>query len=204
MRKLAALVACFALAGSLVAHDITLTWNPASGDVAGYRVYYAPVGQSLTNVWLVGVTNLTTITNLVSATNLQYRFSCVAFDGAGVESDPSLELITVITPHAVKNPRFVGRSSQSFMLTWTPSDEADAATYRITYGTVMPWTTNTVTVAHPANTVTISGGLVQGTDYYFDFTVVNGAGVESLPKYQLREKLLPGGLPDLSVDVLVH
>lgn len=206
MKKLfAALGASLLLAGTAFAHDITLAWNPTDDpNVTGYKVYYAQVGQSLTNVWRVGVTNLTTITNLVSATNITYRFTCVATNAAGLESVPTMELLTVVPPHAVKNPRFVARSGNAFTLTWVASDEADAKTYRVTYGTTSPWTSNVVTVAHPATTITITNGLVAGAEHYFDFTVVNNPGVESWPKFQLREKLLPAGPPDLKVGVLVQ
>ena len=114
--------------------------------VSGYKIYYAQVGQSLTNVWRVGNTNLTTITNLVSATNIIYRFTCVATNAAGLESPPTMELQSIIPPHAVKRPRFVGYTSTSITLFWQASDEADAKTYKVTYGTTNPYTTNTVTV----------------------------------------------------------
>jgi len=206
MKKiLATLGAGILLAGSALAHDISLAWNPSTDvTVAGYKIYYAKVGESLTNVWNVGNTNLTTITNLVSATNVTYRFTCVATNAAGLESVPTMELLSVVPPHSVKNPRFVARSGSSFTLTWKPSDEADAKTYKIMYGTVNPWTENVVTVPVPTTTITITNGLVAGAEHYFDFTVINNPGVESWPKFQLREKLLPAGPPDLHVGVIVN
>jgi hypothetical protein len=187
------------------AHDITLAWNPSTdATVTGYRIYYAQVGQGLTNVWNAGMANITTVPGLTSSTDIQYRFTCVAVNAAGVESPPTLELVSVIPPHSVNFPRFVGRTGSQFTLAWLSSDEPDAKTYKITYGTVNPWTTNVVTVAHPITTATVTAGLVPGAEHYFDFTVINNPGVESWPKYQLRDKLLPAGPPDLKIGVVVR
>lgn len=206
MKKLIlALAAGIGLAGSLLAHDISLAWNPStSPDVTGYKIYYAQVGQSLTNVWTVGNTNLTTITNLVSATNIIYRFACVATNSAGLESEPTMELTSVIPPHGVKKPRFVGRTANGFTLTWAPSDETDVVNYKVTYGTVNPWTEHSVLVPVPNTMVTITNNVVPNADHYFDFTVINTAGVESWPKVQLRDKLLPAGPNDLNVVIQVQ
>lgn len=205
MKTLLGLFTGLALAASAFAHDITLTWNPSTDvTVSGYKIYYSQVGQALTNVWRVGNTNLTTITNLVSATNIIYRFTCVATNAAGLESVPTMELQSVIPPHAVKKPRFVAITSSSVMLTWQASDEADAKTYKVTYGTINPWTSNSVTVAHPVTSLTITNGLVPNVEHYFDFTVINNPGVESWPKYQLRNKLVPAGPSDLKVGVIVN
>lgn len=206
MKKLLiTLAAGLALAGKLFAHDLTLTWDLSTDvNVTGYKVVYSQIGQTATNVWRVGTTNLTTITNLVSATNITYRFTCYATNAAGVESLPSMDLLSVIPPHAVKYPSFVGRTGNSFTLTWVPSDEADAKTYKVTYGTLNPRTTNTVTVAVPATSVTVTDGLVVGAEHYFDFTVINNPGVESWPKFQLRDTLLPAGPADLKVGVVVQ
>ena len=204
-KTIVGLVASLALIGSVFAHDITLTWNPSpDATVTGYKIYYAQVGQTLTNVWPVGMTNIATITGLTSATNVQYRFTCIATNATGQESLPTMELLSIIPPHAVKYPRFVGRTGNAFTLAWVASDEADAKTYKITYGTTNPKTTNVVTVAHPATLVTVTTGLVPGAEHYFDFTVINNPGVESWPKYQLRDVLLPAGPPDLKVGVIVN
>lgn len=187
------------MAASASAHDIVLAWSPSPDvEVSGYKIYYAQVGQALTNVWRVGNTNITTITNLVSSPSITYRFTCVATNLAGIESEATMELLTVIPPHSVKNPRFVGRTDNGFALTWQPSDEVDVVTYRIAYGTVSPWTaTNVVSVAAPTTYVVLTNFL-PNAEYYFDFTVVNSAGVESWPRHQLRSSLLPSsGPPDL-------
>ena len=205
MKKLLALVFGLAFTASAFAHEITLTWNPSPDmTVTGYKIYYAQVGQTLTNVWQVGNTNLTTITNLVSAPSITSRFMCVATNAAGLESLPTLEIQSIIRPRSVKRPRFVAYTSSSVTLTWLASTEADAKTYKVTYGTVNPWTEHSVTVPHPATMVTITENIVPNAEHYFDFTVVNDPGVESWPKHQLRETLLPPGPSDLKVSIIVN
>lgn len=205
MKKLFwALAASLALAGTVLAHDITLVWSPSPDtNVTGYKVYYAQLGQPQTNVWRVGLTNITTITNLISATNITYYFSVVATN-ATQESAATLAITSVIPPHAVKNPRIVGITPNGFTFVWLPSDEADAKTYRITYGTLSPLTTNVVNVAAPVNSVVITNNVVANKEHYFDFTVINNPGVESWPRTQLRATLLPAGPPDLKVSVDVQ
>jgi len=206
MKKLLGVLgASLLLAVNILANDLTLAWNPSpDATITGYKIYYAQVGQTLTNVWPVANTNMATITGLTSATNITYRFTCVATNVTGLESLPTFELLTVVPPHAVKYPRFVGRTGSSFTLTWEPSDEADAKTYKVTYGTLSPRTINVVALPAPATSVAVTAGLVVGADHYFDFTVINNAGVESWPKFQLREKLLPAGPSDLKVSVQVQ
>jgi len=198
---LVSLAASLWLTGSLFAHDISLAWNPCGPEFTGHKIYYCQVGQTLTNVWLVGPTNMTTISNLVSSPSIFYRFS-IAATNAQYETPLSFELLTVIPPHAVKNPRFVGRTAEGFTLTWTPSDEADIVSYKVTYGSVSNWTFNVLTVPATTTLVTITN-LVSFTDYYFDFTAVNVPGVESFPKFQLRDVLLPPGPGDLKVSVQI-
>lgn len=199
------LAASLALTSAAFANDITLVWSPSPDtNVTGYKVYYAQLGLPQTNVWRVPLTNITTITGLTSATNITYYFSVVATNAAAQESASTLAITSVIPPHAVNNPRIVGITPNGFTFVWLPSDEADAKTYKVTYGTISPLTTNVVTVAAPITTVVITNSVVSGPNYYFDFTVINDAGVESWPKMQLQETLLPAGPPDLKVSVQVQ
>jgi len=206
MKKLLTLLAAsLAFAGTLLGNDLTLAWTPSADPaVTGYKIVYSQVGQVTTNVWRIGLVATTTITNLVSSPAITYRFTIIATNSAGVESVPTSEFVSTIPPHAVKNPRFVGRTASGFTVTWVPSDEADAATYKVTYGTVSPRTTNTVTVPASVTQAVITNNVVANADHYFDFTVINTPGVESWPKYQLRDKLLPVGPNDLKVSVSVE
>lgn len=206
MKKTLSVLTSLLLAGiaSAIGHDITLSWNPTTdASVTGYKIVYGPSTQTATNIWRVGLTNITTITNLISSPTLNYRFTIIATN-ATAESIPTMEFISVIPPHAVKQPRFVGRTANGFTLTWQPSDEADAATYKVTYGTVSPRTTNTVSVAVPNTSAVITNNVVANALHYFSFTVVNSAGVESWPMFELRDTLLPVGPADLKATVLVQ
>jgi hypothetical protein len=201
MKNILALMVSLWLTGSLFAHDISLAWNPAGPEYTGYKIYYCQLGQTLTNVWRVGLTNMTTISGLVSSPSVSYRFSIVATN-AQYETPPTLELVTEIPPHAVKNPRFVGRTANGFTVTWAPSDETDIASYKVTYGSVSNWTVNVLSVPATTTLVTLTN-LVSFTEYYFDITAVNAPGVESWPKFQLRDTLLPPGPSDIKVAIQV-
>jgi hypothetical protein len=205
MKKiLLSLAASFALVGALLAHDITLVWTPSpDAGVTGYKIYYGLSTGALTNTWGVGLTNIATITGLTSATNWVYGFTVVATN-ATTESAPTMQIQTTIPPHSVKNPRIVGVTPNGFTFTWQPSDEVDAKTYKVTYGTVSPMTTNVATVAAPSTYIVITNSVVANANHYFDFTVLNNAGVESWPKTQLRAVLLPTGPADLKVTVQVQ
>ena len=206
MKKILAALISILSAGFVLGHDITLSWNPVTDPtVTGYKIYYGQSQFPATNVWRVPLTNVTKITNVISAPTLTYRFSIVATNAAGTEGVPLFELLSVIPPHAVKNPRFVGRTPNGFTVAWVPSDEVDAATYKVTYGTLSPRTTNSVTIAATNGTsVIITNNVVADADHYFNFTVINTPGVESWPLYELRDKLLPAGPPDLKVTVKVE
>jgi len=202
-KTLLLLAAGFALAGNLFAHDITLSWPTGDASVTGYKIIYGPSTATATNVWRVGLTNVATITNLISSPTLTYRFTVIATN-ALAESVPTVEYLSVISPHAVRQPRFVGRTPNGFTVTWNASDEADAATYKVTYGTLSPRTTNVVVIPVPNTVAVITNNVVANADHYFIFTVYNTPGVESLPLTELRDKLLPVGPPDLKATVLVQ
>lgn len=205
MKKLFAALSSVLIAGAALGHDLVLSWNPVTDPtVTGFKIYYGPSIYPATNVWRVALTNVTRITNLISAPTLTYRFSIVATNAAGTEGVPLSDLLTVIPPHAVKNPRFIGRTANGFTVGWLPSDEADAASYKVTYGTVQPRTTNSITVGATNTWVTITNNVVPDAEHYFSFTVINTPGVESWPMYELRDKLLPAGPPDLKVTVKVE
>lgn len=202
MKKMLTALSSLMVAAVVYGHDLTLSWNPSTdATVTGYKITYGPAHLTATNIWRVGLTNFTRITNLVSAPTLPYRFSIVATNAAGLEGVPLSELLTVIPPHAVKNPRFVGRTASGFTVTWNASDEADIVSYKVTYGTVSPRTTNSITVGATNLTAVITNNVVAGADHYFNFTAINVPGVESWPLSELRDKLLPAGPPDMKVTV---
>src|SRR4051812_30439218 len=76
------------------AAQVTLTWdaNPDT-NVVGSFIYYGPPGV-YTNRVDCGPTNTVTVTGL--ATNTPYAFATTAYNAAGLESDPSPELILTL------------------------------------------------------------------------------------------------------------
>ena len=66
----------------------TLAWNNSpDATVAGYVVYYGIIGSTTTNRLDVGMTNVVTLKNLLSALN--YFFYVAAYNSQGKESPPS-------------------------------------------------------------------------------------------------------------------
>jgi hypothetical protein len=67
---------------------VSLAWDPSpDASVTGYRVYCINVTLGHTNQIDVGNTNFCVITNLAEAQT--YAFYVTAYDGSGLESDPS-------------------------------------------------------------------------------------------------------------------
>ena len=190
MKKIfAAFFGLVASAAVALGHDLTLSWNPTTdASVTGYKIVYGPSTQTATNVWRVGLTNITTVTNLISSPTLNYRFTIIATN-ATAESIPTMEFISIIPPHAVRQPRFVGRTANGFTLTWQASDEADAAAYKVTYGTVSPRTTNTVSVVVPNTSVVITNNVVANALHYFSVGAVIFAGRSLLVIYPPRVRV---------------
>src|ERR1700720_2677574 len=72
-------------------NSVLLAWDAsASGDVAGYRLYYGTVSHNYTDVLTVGNTNQATLSGLDSGTT--YYISARDYDSSGVESDFSNEI----------------------------------------------------------------------------------------------------------------
>lgn len=82
----------------MTAAPITLSWNPSiTPDTAGYNVCYGPVNSGVTSRVDSGRTLSSTLFNLTAGVN--YYFYVVAYNAAGVESQPSNMLY--YTPPAV-------------------------------------------------------------------------------------------------------
>ena len=65
----------------------TLAWDPSSGTVDGYKVYYGTSSSAPSNSVEVGNTTQYSLDQLALAENTQYFFSVSAYNTAG-ESDP--------------------------------------------------------------------------------------------------------------------
>jgi hypothetical protein len=76
--------------------SVTLAWIASPGsDVAGYKIYYGTTSGSPTQSLDVGNVTIATVSNVNEATT--YFFSVVAYDSAGLQSQPSNE-VSYTTP----------------------------------------------------------------------------------------------------------
>lgn len=74
---------------------VTLGWDPSpDATVIGYKIYYGPAPAGYTNSVTLGNVTNATIVNLVVAST--YYFAATAFDGSGLESDFSNEVLHTI------------------------------------------------------------------------------------------------------------
>ena len=83
---------------AIVADPVKLGWSPASdASVKGYIIYYGATNQPTTNRIVAG-TNLTVTINNLQA-NVTYKVYATSYNGAGVESPPSNQVL--LTPKAL-------------------------------------------------------------------------------------------------------
>lgn len=89
------------LAGAAQATSVTLAWSASpDASVTGYRIYYGATAGGTTNRVEVGPALTCTVSNLVAGTN--YFFFATAYDGLGVESEPSNTI--TYTPTGLEKP----------------------------------------------------------------------------------------------------
>lgn len=89
----------FSFTANAVAGQVNLAWEPSSGPVAGYRVYYGNTSRTVNNntyAYNQSAGNATTAT-LSLADGKTYYFSVKAYDSAGTESDFSNEVTQTLT-----------------------------------------------------------------------------------------------------------
>lgn len=95
---LALLVVLAATAQSLLPPKATLSWDqePATNNVANYKVYWGTATKVYTNSVQAGNTNTVTVSNLAYSTT--YFFSATAIGTNGLESPSSNEVSTNTPP----------------------------------------------------------------------------------------------------------
>lgn len=95
--KTLAILAAFVLPLFAVADDIPLVWTPpVVGAVDHYTVYWGTSSKSYFAQQNVFGTNAITITGLDAS--IPYFFVVTATDANGIESDPSTEIVTWVSP----------------------------------------------------------------------------------------------------------
>ncbi len=122
---------------ALAQSTVALAWDPsASGNIAGYNIYYGVVSQTYTNVVACGNVTTATISNLVSGTT--YYFAATALNTSGLESAFSTEISATMAggtyqgvnlndpSQALADPDGDGRSSlMEYALGTSPSNPSD-------------------------------------------------------------------------------
>ncbi|MCB1823318.1 MAG: hypothetical protein KDJ54_01465 [Candidatus Competibacteraceae bacterium] len=105
------------------AGQVTLAWNPSSGPVAGYRIYYGQQSKNYTSIIPIAPNLITTTTyTILDLPEGLYYFAAKAFDNAGNESDFSNEVNTTVvttstepTTTSRQNSRLVNLSTRDWV-----------------------------------------------------------------------------------------
>lgn len=92
----------FSFTANAYAGQVNLIWEPSSGPVAGYRVYYGNTSRTANNNLYPSNQNVgsATTATLTLADGATYYFSVKAYDSAGNESDFSNEVTKTLTAAA--------------------------------------------------------------------------------------------------------
>jgi hypothetical protein len=89
---------------SLATGTVTLAWDPSPGTniIVNYNVYYGAASATYTNHVSAGTNTTVAVSNLVEGTT--YYFAATAVDDAGLESDYSTEVSTLIAVKLTNQP----------------------------------------------------------------------------------------------------
>ncbi|SMC50126.1 Fibronectin type III domain-containing protein [Desulfocicer vacuolatum DSM 3385] len=164
----------------LFAAEPSLQWDPATGDVTGYKIYYgtSPDDHSLTvDVGNVLELPLSTL-NLTEGNT--YYFTLKAYNSAGESRESNLLIYTVplpgdSTPPLSPQDLTAQADGANIRLSWSDT-QTDVIEYRVYYGSAsrdygLPIST------HDQNYIFYNVDAQKS--YYFSVTSVDGAGNES-------------------------
>lgn len=164
------------------AKSIALAWTAVT-DAASYKVYYGTAaGQYGTPVIVTGTS--TTLSNLLD--NTTYFIAISAVDAAGNESAKSTETSSKTkdtTPPVVPASPTLTPGVKSLVINWTAV--ADAATYKIYYGTASGLYGTPITTTGTSYTLT---SLADDTTYYVVISAVDASGNESAKSTEISAK----------------
>ena len=171
----------------------TLQWDPVSGTVTGYRIYYGINSGNYTDSLDIGNVTQYSLLALPLTEKTTYYFVLRAYNDAG-ESENSNELSWTVPDNTPPvTPTGVFFEEQSGLINWSANSETDLETYRIYFGTSTrvygPFITNGIATSYSV------AGLDAGTTYYFAVTALDTAGNESGPSDEIT--VLISSEPDL-------
>ncbi len=173
----------------------TVTWAPPASSgtsaIASYTVVSAPGGVTVetagnaTTATIAGLTNGTTYTFAVAATNASGTGPAAVSNGATPTATP-------MVPAAPTSVTATANVDSGATIAWTASDNHGAALQG--YSIVATQLTGTLATAGPTATSAIVGGLTPGAHYTFTITATNSVGtsVASLASSPITAATSPG------------
>ncbi|WGX94628.1 fibronectin type III domain-containing protein [Nocardioides sp. L-11A] len=167
----------------------TVAWTAADGNgspVTGYTVTAAPGGRTAT---VDGSTTHATVTGLTNGTSYTFTVRATNVIGDGPASVPSAAVVPAAVPAQVAQPGAERRDGAA-RVTWTA---ADGNGYAVTTYTVKAAPGGRTVIVDGTSTAATVDGLTNGTAYTFTVVAANtlGAGTVSEPS----EEVVPAGRP---------
>lgn len=163
---------------------VTLSWNPATDDVAvgGYVVYYTAANGTTQSKRVTAPATTTTLDGLSADT--QYSIYVQAYDTSNNLSDASstIQVLTPTVPTDVTPPtvpanvRLTGITQTTASLAWDASTDDSGVQNYIVSWSAPGESAQTVTVTSPSATIT---GLSANTSYTFSVVAVDTVGNQS-------------------------
>jgi hypothetical protein len=160
------------------AGDVTLLWDPSTEpELAGYQVCYGTSSRQYTTVVNVGNVTTYTVSGLAVGT---YYFSARTYDSAGLQSDYSNEVTTVVSGSSDTTPPVISAiasssiTSSAATIAWTTNEAADS---QVKYGSSIGYGLTTPLNSTPATAHSVAlTGLAAATTYHYQVLSRDAAG----------------------------
>jgi Putative Ig domain len=172
------------------ATSVVLTGTPPTSVTAGQNYLFQPtLAQGAGTVtfqiqgkpsWATFDTDTGVLTGTPAAAN-EGTSASITITGTNGSSSSSIGPFTILVNAPAPTPATTGSATLSWNVPTENTDGTpitDLAGYHIYYGTSAGALTTTVTIANPAETSYVVGGLAPGT-YYFAIVAYNSAGIDS-------------------------
>jgi hypothetical protein len=165
-------------AQAAAAGDVTLLWDPSTDpDLTGYRVCYGTSSRQYTTAVDVGNVTTYTVSGLAVGT---YYFSARTYDSAGLQSDYSNEVTTIVpgssdtTPPVIAAVASSGITNSTATISWTTDEAADR---QVKYGTSASYGSTSAPDSTKATAHSVAlTGLAAATTYHYQVLSRDAAG----------------------------
>ena len=159
---------------------INLTWNDASNNEVGFRVYRGTTPTTVTTLVATLGVGATSYQNTGLAAGTNYYYAVTAFNSAGESALSNVATATTVSiPAAPTNLQAAAASSSAINLAWTDASNNEDG-FRVYRGTTSTTVTDCVATLSAGTTSYSDTGLAASTTYYYKVTAFNSAG-ESAP-----------------------